>query len=381
MARLLLWSTAFWPLIGGVEVLGERTLRELSKRGHEFTVITDRPVGVDKFSHYHGVDIHRLDMTEAMCSGEIDRWLEVRARVSAIKRDFKPDLVWSYLLQPDSMFHLMSEPAYPTPTLVTVHGTYGPGSLEPGSAVRQLLERAIWVSACSQHSLTALTNAFPALHDRSSVILNGLEMPSIDPSPLPFRVPRLLCMGRIGTTVEKGFDLAIDAMVSITRIFPDARLLIAGDGAARAELEEHAANKAISYAVDFLGWIHPDSVYALINGVTMLLVPSRVPEGFGLSALQAQQMARPVVAVRTGGLPEVVIDGETGVLVNSGDSEQLAKAVVELLTNPHTAVAMGNAARARAQRDFQFSRYADEYDVLIRALVGANSNNSPVVSS
>ena len=373
MARILLWSNAFFPLIGGVEVLGEKLTRRLAQRGHEIAVVTDRPIGVEEHSNHHGVHIHRLEMIMAMTSGNIEQWLAIRARVARIKREFRPELVWNYLLQADSMFHLMTEAAFPAPTLVTVHGAVHPEGMGEGSAMRKTLESAKHITACSKHALVETLRYIPAARERASVIWNGLDMPALEPVSLCMDPPILLCIGRMNSKEEKGFDIAIDAMARIVDRFPDARLWIAGDGSARRELENHAALSPVAHSIEFRGWIHPERVEHLMNEVSVVLMPSRVPEGFGLVALQGQQMARPVVASDVGGVSEVVLHGETGLLVPNEDGDALAAAVVDMLGNPENARRMGLAGRSRAERDFGLTRHVDAYDSLLTQLTSIES--------
>jgi glycogen(starch) synthase len=107
-----------------------------------------------------------------------------------------------------------------------------------------------------------------------------------------------------------------------------------------------------------------------MNSATLALVPSRWREAFGLVALQAMQMARPVVASDMGGLPEVVAHGETGLVVPKEDPAAVAQAVVQLLENRRLAEEMGAAGRRRAEKLFSFDRYVQEYESLYRKLVG-----------
>ena len=91
-------------------------------------------------------------------------------------------------------------------------------------------------------------------------------------------------------------------------------------------------------------------------------------EGLPLVALEAALMARPVVATHVGGLPEVVVHQETGLLVENGDTGGLTEAVAHLLDHPETAIQMGQVARRRAQEFFSFERCVDAYDALYRKL-------------
>jgi glycogen(starch) synthase len=98
-------------------------------------------------------------------------------------------------------------------------------------------------------------------------------------------------------------------------------------------------------------------------------MPSKWAEPFGLVALQAGQMGRPVIATATGGLPEIVNDGETGLLVPVGDVEAVAGALKLLLASPERALTMGRRARMRTQDRFSFERLLDRYEEAYRAAI------------
>jgi glycogen(starch) synthase len=180
--------------------------------------------------------------------------------------------------------------------------------------------------------------------------------------------PRLLCVGRL--VPAKGFDLALAALASIIGRYPNLRMVMAGDGPMRTQLERQAAQLGLSGIVEFLGIVEPDKVLTLINRATLVLVPSR-HEGLPTVALQAAFMGRPVVATRVGGLPEAVIDQQTGLLVESGDSHSLAEAIAFFLDNPHAAIEMGAAGRERAQKFFLWRRCVDAYDALYTKVIAA----------
>jgi glycosyltransferase involved in cell wall biosynthesis len=96
-----------------------------------------------------------------------------------------------------------------------------------------------------------------------------------------------------------------------------------------------------------------------------------VIEGYGLVAMDAAVMGRPVVATRSGGLPEVVIDGQTGLIVEKEDRAALAAAITYLLDHPDVAERMGDAARERAQTEFGLERHVNAYEMLYKRLFNA----------
>ena len=102
----------------------------------------------------------------------------------------------------------------------------------------------------------------------------------------------------------------------------------------------------------------------MLNKATIVVIPSRFRDPFPLVALEASQMARPIVASRVGGIPESVLDQKTGLLVEKEDARAFANAISSLLDNPEKARRMGQAARRYVLENFGFERYVDEYDML-----------------
>jgi glycogen(starch) synthase len=105
----------------------------------------------------------------------------------------------------------------------------------------------------------------------------------------------------------------------------------------------------------------------------MIVVPSRWQEPFGLVALQGSQVGRPVVATRTGGLPEVIADGETGLIVEPDDPEALLRAMLKLAEDHELAVRLGSAGRRRALEYFTMSRCAEDYSRVYQEVVVGTS--------
>lgn len=364
--RILYWTELFWPHIGGVEVLSMQLITALQKRGYEFIVVTSHS-GVDlpDEAQSNGIPIYRFHFPKALANRNLKELKAIIRRVATLKQNLKPDLLHINSTQPSIFFHHHTSAACPAPTLFTIHesSTYALGS---NTLIGRTLHSAQWVVAISEAVLLRARQIAPQIAPRSSVIYYGLEMPVLQPAPLSFDTPFILCLGRV--VVQKGFDLALDAFARLVDRFPSARLVIAGGGPARPDLEQQAARLGLTSAVEFTGWVAPEDVPALINTATVVVMPSRPDEAFGLVALQAAQMARPVVATRVGGIPEIVVDQQTGLLVEEEDSAALAEGITFLLEHPEVARQMGQAARRRAKDVFSLERFVDDYDTLYQRL-------------
>lgn len=160
---------------------------------------------------------------------------------------------------------------------------------------------------------------------------------------------------------EKDVATLLRATSIVTRNLPEFRLEIAGDGADRPTLEALSKDLGLGDHVTFLGRV--DDVAALLGRAKMLVLPSRM-EGISLTLLEAMARGLPCVATRVGGNPEVVVDGETGLLVPPEDPEALAHALQALWTDPQRAEALGRAGRSRAERHFDIKRTIATYEAI-----------------
>lgn len=153
--------------------------------------------------------------------------------------------------------------------------------------------------------------------------------------------------------IKYGAEYLIRAMVSIVDRHPQTRLLMVGSGELRSQLEELTARLGLTQNVSFLGAIEHHQVSEVLKNVDILVMPS-VREEFGVAAVEAQAMEIPVISTRVGGIPEVVLDGETGILVEPGDSEQLAQAILTLIENPALRRQMGERGRRHVLANYRW---------------------------
>jgi glycosyltransferase involved in cell wall biosynthesis len=160
---------------------------------------------------------------------------------------------------------------------------------------------------------------------------------------------------------HKGHTYFLSAWADVCRVFPDAVALLAGDGPVRAAREAEARGLGIEANVRFLG-LRRD-VPALLAVADVLVHPS-LQEGFCNAVIEAMAASRPVVATDVGGNREAVVDGQTGLLVPSGDAGLLAAATLAVLERPDRGAAWGCAGRQRVVERFQRSHMLPKYEAL-----------------
>lgn len=373
--RVLYWTEIFLPYIGGTEVVGAQLLAGLRQRGHEFIVVTSHGhLDLPDEDRHEGIPVYRFPFWTAITSRDVQQFAEIRQRVAAVKRSFAPDLVHVHAVGPSLMFQLRSATAHPAPWLFTPHTPLADQEAGRETILGEAFQSADWVVSVSEAQWQSIHRLSPETAAHSSVIYWGLEPPSLSPEPLSFADPRVLCLGRLVT--DKGFDVALSAFARLVDRFPRLRLIMIGEGPARSDLEQQAAGLGIANAVEFTGRVPEIAPY--LNAATLVLMPSRWEETFGLVALEAALMGRPVVATRVGAVPEIVVHDRTGFLTDSEDDAALAEAMAFLLDHPESARRMGRAARERALERFNLKRCVDEYDALYRRLAKGGIRSSDV---
>jgi len=275
-----------------------------------------------------------------------------------------PDLIHIDFLGSSVLFHEQTRDSHPAPVLVSTDSAFLEDAVGRDSLAGRTLLSADWVTCVSNFHLAAMRKAMPEIVPRSSCVYKGRRPPDIEPGALPVS-PRILCLGRLARS--KGFDLAVSAFASIASRYPDSRLTIGGDGPDRSEIEQQINVLGLQDRVDMLGFVDPDDVPELMNSVTLILIPSR-SEGLPNVAKEAGLMARPVIATRVGGLPEVIDHGQTGLIIDPGDASALTDSVAYLLDHLDEAAEMGRRARIRVGRIFDFEAYTTAYENLYERL-------------
>ena len=175
-------------------------------------------------------------------------------------------------------------------------------------------------------------------------------------------------IGRLAAGEVKGFDLLLAATCLLKETIPDLQVLIVGDGPRRPFLEDVAERLGILNQVHFVGGV--EDIRVPLTLMDVFVFPSRWPEAFGLTLIEAMAAGKPVVATRMGAVPEIVRDGQDGFLVDSEDIQALAQNVTRLIKEPALAERLACQARERVQELFSVERMAaqveDVYEEVIR---------------
>ena len=251
---------------------------------------------------------------------------------------------------------------------LVVHGEHGTLQLRP---YQRWIQRAAWARADRVLSVSSLLAArmaretgFPA--DRIRTIRNGVDLSRFGGRTqaaarrLLGLDPGALVVGTAGRLVAvKDHRTLLEAVADLRSRNVPATLVVAGDGPLRAELEAAAATLGIAAHVRLIG--HHERIEDLLPAMDVFVLSS-ISEGLSNTILEAMASGLPVVATRVGGAEELVVDGETGVLVPSRSPGALADAVARLLASPQLRQAMGSAARRRTESEFALPSVVQRYE-------------------
>ena len=166
----------------------------------------------------------------------------------------------------------------------------------------------------------------------------------------------------------KGMDLVVPAFAEVLKRFPEVRLLVVGDGSLRATMEQQAERLCSADRITWVGRQPQEELPHWYGQMDIVLMPSR-SEGFGLTAIEAMANGCVMVASNVGGLPEVIRDGECGLLHRSEDVQDIAAKVCTLLGDNKLYERLCSQSLHEVEK-FSFTRYAtlvnDLYDKLFR---------------
>ncbi|MCX5734017.1 MAG: glycosyltransferase family 4 protein [candidate division NC10 bacterium] len=267
-------------------------------------------------------------------------------------REERPDIVHTHTSKAGFLGRLAAHLEHVPHIIHTPHGHVFGGYFSPAATRIFIgLER---LAARWSDRIVTLTDAEAAQHlalgigrrAQFATIPSGVDLDGIA-SAVPVRLaPHGPVIGTVGRlTSIKGHQHLIDAVPEILRRCPTAHVVLVGDGELQQALVERTRRLGVESRVIFTGY--RDDIPALIAGMDVFVLPS-LNEGMGRVLVMAMALGKPIVATRVGGVPELLADGEAGVLVPPADPIALARMVCDLIEQPDRARVLGEAGRRRA---------------------------------
>ncbi len=358
--------------MAGVEILTLAIMQELAARGHAVHCLVSGWNDGDFVARLEeagiGFDILKLGFvylrrplwtadTLLHYPSAVWRWRQ------AVRR-FRPDIGWHANPRSALMLRPFLEPSR---TVLHVHDRDHP-SARTRAMYRLLAGKVSCFVAVSKFVGDHLTT-LGVPKEKIRVILNGLADFSSPVSDRHGTARRPIRIGIVGQIIErKGHQDLLEALRELRRRGREFQCMVFGKG--DATFQERLRRRAAATGLDeFLHWqgfvADRGEIYSQLD---IAVVPTRDQEPFGLSALEPGFCGLPVVASRSGGLVEVLVDGETGLFHEPGDWKDLADQLEKLMVDPSLRLQFGDRARRRATRDFSLGRMIDEVESLLDSL-------------
>lgn len=343
----------------------QRWARALAGRGYEIRVIS-----------LGGEPIPGID-TVVMRGRGLAGYLRNASRAAKSAMDFKPDLIHVHYA---GGFGYWGRKIDFSPTLVSVWGADVidlPKRFIPGRIVRNSLKKSSWISATSKMLKQTCAELVPGIESKVTVIPFGVDLPA-ETVPAPPRPPFKLCFIKAHRR-KYGPDILLRAISAVAGKVPDIELSMAGQGEMTEELRGLARSLGIDKRVRFVGYIPNDGIYEFIQDHHVMVMPSVMKsESFGVAVLEASACARPVIASRVGGVPEVLLDGVNGILVSPSDADELAEAIIRLAGDADLRDRMGQAGYQFVRENYEWSFCVDQMEALYDRLIDEERTHTAI---
>lgn len=345
--------------VSGAEYLTVDLCRRLAARGHSVELLVKANHALIEVARAAGVST-----SSERFSGKLN--LLAMRRLRRRMRAFRVDLVATQL-STASLWGSLAARAIGVPCVATVHALNT-------KTCYLFADRIIVVS----HAVKAHLAAQGIAPRKMRVVYNGIDLsrferPLSDDETraakieLGFEADAPLIGVVAHLTRKKGHRWFLEAAAALVEVSPRAQFVFVGDGPERAALEAQVESLGLKPNVRFAGF--QKEVVPWIAALDILVLPTIQKEGFGRVLVEAGAMGKPVVSTPIGGISEVVMDGETGLIVPAFDAKALLDAMSGLTKNPERRTAMGLAGRARAVNHFSIERMVSETEKVYRELL------------
>lgn len=241
--------------------------------------------------------------------------------------------------------------------------------------MRQMLNFSAHVTAASQYLEQEIVKLVPDTRSKVSVIPFGVELPTEIP-PMPPRPPVRLCFIKAHSQVY-GPDVLLRALAEVKQEIPDIQLSVAGKGDQTEQLQQLTQTLGLENNVRFTGFIDNQWIYHFLSEHHIMVMPSR-HESFGVAALEASACGRPVIASNVGGIPEIVLNNLTGLVVPPDDVPALASAIIKLAGDASLQQAMGDAGQRLVLANYTWEKSLDLMAALYERVIDERKKHSPL---
>lgn len=384
--NVAIFASAFYPHIGGVEESVRQLAAQYRRRGIGAIILSNRwPRSLPREEICEETPVYRLAMRTP--EGSLKARVSFHLTHHAICREMfrilakhRIDLLHVQCVSCNGLYAGVAKRALGLPLVVTTQGerTMDATQLFQRSVfmnrvLGDLLAQADHITACSRHTLDDMEAYWrKPFGARASVIYNGIDLHDFDGvEPHREQAPYIFGIGRL--VPQKGFDILIRAFADAN--IPGWKLLIAGEGPERDALEKLIVHLRMQERIRLAGRADRPMAVGLFKGCEFFVLPSRM-EPLGIVNLEAMAAGKPVVASSVGGVPEIVKEGESGLLFPAEDQGALTGVLARLASDSRLRERLGAGGR-HAVDQFTWPVIAGQYADIYSEVSGAGRESVP----
>lgn len=360
--KIVIFACFYEPFISGAELFVKEIIKRLGTKYHFIVIASRLDKSLPKYEKHDHYEYYRVGL-----GNKNDKWI-YPILASRLAKKLNPDLshavMESYAGIAAWLFKLFNKEA---PTMLTLQS----GDLDDPSKniplwLWQRIHRAPDLVTSISNALAERAKRLGVKEERIVIIPNGVDLELANKSRAPQITGRIVCVARLSW--EKGLDYLIKAMPGVIREYPDAHLVMVGDGDKRADLESMIKELGLEGKVKLLGKLAHENTLAEIGKSEVFVCPS-LAEGLGIVFIEAQACDVAVIGTRVGGIPDVIQHEETGLLIEPKNSEQITTALKHLLGNQDLRERLRHKAIERLDR-FDWNKIVEdlsrEYEKLLK---------------
>ena len=366
--RVVMLSNSFPPQIGGIQEHVSNLAQTLARQGHQLQIVTVRRNKSERVRDtFAGLDVIRVPQLNLPRTLTTQYLAITTALLIAMRLRGQADVVHYHTFWPDAFTAFVVNKF--VPTVYTAHESRFLLMAEQPKSRRwlKLALRPFQGILAPSTELLEATRQLGVSSEKSAFIANAVDASKFRPGVTGERVRErygipldhclILCPRRL--VPKNGLEFLIESLPLIRRRFSGASVLIAGAGPERESLEARVRELGLQEYVIFAGSQDNDDLPEFYAAADIVAIPS-LKEATSIAGLEAMASARAVVATNVGGLPEIIEDGVSGLLVPPRDPEALALAITRLIEMPELRKQLGLAARARVEQKFTWEQVASE---------------------
>lgn len=289
------------------------------------------------------------------------------------------DIVNIHFPQDYCLYFALCRQILPIRLVTSVHGADffpdGKAKASYSRAIRFVLGSSDRIVAPSRGYQEDFSAIFPEVRDATTFVHNGVnlaELLSDGQTTNTDQDPYIFCIAQ--HVEKKGLDVLLHAFEQLRHKHPSFKLVIAGDGPLRGQLQQLAISLRIDEKVEFLGQKGRSEIVKLLQGCQVFVLPSR-SEPFGIAIVEALACGKPVVATAVGGIPEVIENGKNGILVEPDNSAALADALIRVLTNQALQRLMARNGPLTVKGKFRCENTGLSYEAIFGALLNSSQSS------